>query len=301
MINSLDDLYQMCLVPQDKKFKFKNYDPGWAGDLEIPEKDRRLHATQLLAQDVESLAKAQDMLYASNTWSVLVILQAMDAAGKDGTIKHVMSGINPQGCQVFSFKQPSEEELDHDFLWRCAKAMPERGRIGIFNRSYYEEVLVVKVHPEYLKAQRLPNATPDKKSFWEDRYESINGFEKHLVRNGTKVVKLFLNISRDEQKKRFLERINDPSKHWKFQPTDVIERGHWDEYMDAYSEMLNQTSTDYAPWYVIPANEKWIARSLVAKILAHTIESLSLTYPEVPPKLSQEIEDCKRQLEREPT
>jgi PPK2 family polyphosphate:nucleotide phosphotransferase len=299
MIKSIDDVFQLCLVSPDKKFKFKNFDTRWAGDPGIPEQDRKLQATQLLAQDVEGLAQAQDLLYASNTWAVLVIIQAIDAAGKDGTIKHVMSGINPQGCQVYSFKQPSSEELDHDFLWRCARALPERGRIGIFNRSYYEEVLVVKVHPEYLAAQNLPDANPGKKSFWEGRYESINNFEKHLVQNGTKIVKVFLNVSRDEQKKRLLERINDPTKNWKFQAQDVAERSHWDAYMDAYAEMLNQTSTEHAPWYVIPADEKWVARPLVAKILTHTIESLYLKHPEVTPQHQQEIAACKQQLENE--
>lgn len=299
MIKSIDDVFQLCLVPPGKKFKLKNYDSRWSGDPEIPEQERKLQATQLLAQDVEGLSKAQGTLYASNTWAVLVIIQAMDAAGKDGTIKHVMSGVNPQGCQVYSFKQPSSEELDHDFLWRCAKALPERGCIGIFNRSYYEEVLVVKVHPEYLAAQNLPEANPNKKSFWEGRYESINNFEKHLVLNGTKVVKLFLNVSRDEQKKRLLDRINDPVKHWKFQAADVAERSHWDEYMDAYTEMLNQTNTVHAPWYVIPADEKWIARPLVAKILTHTIESLDLKHPEVSPEHLKDIADCKQQLENE--
>jgi PPK2 family polyphosphate:nucleotide phosphotransferase len=299
MIKSIEDVFQMCLVPQDKKFKLKNYDPAWAGDPEIPEQQRKIQATQLLARDVEVLAKAQEKLYASDTWSILVVIQAMDAAGKDGTIKHVMSGVNPQGCQVYSFKQPSSEELDHDFLWRCAKSLPERGRIGIFNRSYYEEVLVVKVHPEYLEAQHLPAANPDKKSFWQARYASINNFEEHLVQNGTKVVKFFLNVSKDEQRRRLLERIGDPEKHWKFQAADVAERGHWDEYMEAYSAMLNHTSTEHAPWYVIPADEKWIARPLVAKILTHAIESLNLKLPQLTPQFKQQIEDCKRQLENE--
>lgn len=299
MIQSIDDLMQMCRVAPNKKFKLKNHDPGWAGDVDIPEKDRKQQAQQLLSQDVDALAKAQDILYAANSWSLLVIFQAMDAAGKDGTIKHVMSGVNPQGCQVFSFKQPSDEELDHDFLWRCAKALPERGRIGIFNRSYYEEVLVVKVHPEYLAAQRLPSTDPSAPVFWEQRYESINHFERHLVRNGTRIVKFFLNVSKEEQKRRFLERIEDPKKNWKFQPTDVAERDHWDDYMAAYSEMLNQTSTEDAPWYVIPADEKWVCRSLVAKILTHTVDSMDLKVPEVSPKLKQEIDACKVKLTQE--
>jgi len=228
---------------------------------------------------------------------LLVIFQAMDAAGKDSTIKHVMSGINPQGCQVYSFKHPSAEELDHDFLWRSAKALPERGRIGIFNRSYYEEVLIVKVHPELVTAQHLPNGNPDKEKFWEHRYESINNFERHLTRNGTAIVKFFLYVSKDEQRKRFLKRIEEPAKHWKFSPTDMKEREFWDDYMAAYEECLSQTSTKSAPWYVIPADHKWVSRALVAAILTATIKSLGLKWPAVTEAQKKAIQEAKRALE----
>lgn len=299
MLKSIDDIFKMCRVNPNKKLKLKDHDPGWAGDRSIPQKERRLQAETLLAEDITELAEAQNILYAADSWSLLVIFQAMDAAGKDGTIKHVLSGVNPQGCQVHSFKQPSTEELDHDFLWRCAKALPERGRIGIFNRSYYEEVLVVKVHPEYIANQRLPNANPDKKSFWKDRYESINNFEQHLSRNGTKIVKFFLNVSKAEQRSRLLERANDSNKLWKYSPQDVAERAHWDEYMAAYEDMLNATSSESAPWYVIPADEKWACRAIVAKVLAQTVNDLDLEYPEVPLKQKQQIAESKRLLEAE--
>lgn len=299
MLKTIDDLFKLCRVHPDKKFQLKDRDPSWAGDPDVPQKERKVAAEKLLAEDVSALAEAQNILYASNTWSLLVIFQAMDAAGKDGTIKHVMSGINPQGCQVHSFKNPSTEELDHDFLWRCVKALPERGRIGIFNRSYYEEVLIVKVHPEFVARQRLPKGDPDKKSFWKDRYASINNFEEHLTRNGTKVAKFFLNVSKEEQKRRLLERANDPAKLWKYSPQDVAERAHWDEYMSAYEDMLSATSTIEAPWYVIPADEKWVCRAMVAKILTHTVEQLDLRFPVVEQKMKQEIEESKRMLEAE--
>lgn len=299
MLKSVEDILKMCQVTPGKKFKLKNHDPGWAGDRDVPVKARRLQAERLLAQDINELAEAQDILYAADSWSLLVIFQAMDAAGKDGTIKHVMSGINPQGCQVRSFKQPSAEELDHDFLWRCSKALPECGHIGIFNRSYYEEVLVVKVHPELIAKQKIPEARPEKKSFWERRYSEINAFEEHLSRNGTRIVKFFLNVSKAEQRRRFLERATDSRKHWKFSPQDVAERSHWDEYMAAYEQMLNATSTEHAPWYVIPADEKWVCRSIVAQVLTHTVAALNLKYPEVPEELRLKIEESRRQLEAE--
>jgi PPK2 family polyphosphate:nucleotide phosphotransferase len=245
------------------------------------------------------LAEAQELLYADNSWSLLVIFQALDAAGKDGTIKHVMSGINPQGCQVYSFKHPSAEELDHTFLWRCMKRLPERGRIGIFNRSYYEEVLIVKVHPELVAAQRIPGADAGSKKFWEHRYEDISEFEKHLARNGTAIVKFFLNISKDEQRKRFLDRINEPEKHWKFAAGDLQERGYWDEYQEAYEQCLAATSTKHAPWYVIPADHKWVTRALVAVILTETIQSLNLQWPTVGPERKKAIAAAKKQLESE--
>jgi PPK2 family polyphosphate:nucleotide phosphotransferase len=222
----------------------------------------------------------------------------MDAAGKDGTIKHVMSGVNPQGCQVYSFKHPSAEELNHNFLWRCMKALPERGRIGIFNRSYYEEVLIVKVHPELLVAQHVPDARPNDK-LWKKRYDDINRFERHLTRNGTKVLKFFLHISKDEQRKRFLERVDDPKKHWKFSPADLAERERWDDYMRVYEEALCATSTKWAPWYVVPADHKWVSRTMVAAIITRVVDSLNLSYPEVTPAQAQQIAEAKRRLEAE--
>jgi PPK2 family polyphosphate:nucleotide phosphotransferase len=229
----------------------------------------------------EELATAQELLYACDTWAVLVILQALDAAGKDGTIKHVMSGVNPQGCEVVSFKQPSAEELAHDFLWRCARALPSHGRIGIFNRSYYEEVLVVRVHPETLGGEHLPVGAEPGPRLWRQRYDDINAFERHLHRNGTRVVKFFLHISKEEQRRRFLERLDDPAKHWKFSSSDLAERAHFDEYQAAYEEALSATSTPWAPWYVVPADHKYATRALVGGVLAHVIDQLDLRAPEV--------------------
>jgi len=297
---TIQDVLNLFRVEPDSKFRLKDHDPGWEGDRKLPEDERRQTASVLLEKNIEELSEAQELLYASDTWSVLVILQAMDAAGKDGTVKHVLTGVNPQGVQVTSFKRPSAEELDHDFLWRCVKALPERGRIGIFNRSYYEEVLTVKVHQEYLKNQRIPNADPEKKKFWKNRYESINDFERHLSRNGTRVIKFFLNVSRDEQKQRQLARINDPKKNWKFQPDDLFARKHWDEYMDAFETMLRETSTKQAPWYVIPADKKWVCRALVAVILAHEIQDLDLEFPKLNAEQLQTLAECKQLLESEP-
>jgi PPK2 family polyphosphate:nucleotide phosphotransferase len=237
------------------------------------------------------------LLYASDTHAVLLVFQAMDAAGKDGTIRHVMSGVNPQGCQVFSFKKPSAEELDHNFLWRYMKRLPERGRIGIFNRSYYEDVLVVKVHPELLGGQ-LPREKVGKK-FWEERYEDINTFERHLVRNGTVIIKFFLNVSKEEQKKRFLERLERPEKNWKFSAADLAERGYWDDYMKAYEDALSATSTEWAPWYVIPADHKWVARTVVADVITTTIQELDLEYPEVTPEQKKLLEEARKKLAAE--
>ncbi len=270
-------------VTPGKRFRLKGHDPGWAQTDELKESGKeavKLRAKEILDENLTELEAAQNLLYADDRYSVLIVLQAMDAAGKDGTIKHVMSGVNPQGCQVFSFKKPSTEELDHNFLWRYMRCLPERGRIGIFNRSYYEDVLVVKVHPELLDEARLP---PGKrgKSFWNDRYEDINAFEKHLTRNGTAILKLFLNVSKKEQKRRFLERLENPEKHWKFSASDLAERAHWDEYMEAYEQALTATSTESAPWYVIPADHKWATRALVAELLIATMRSLDLRYPEV--------------------
>jgi PPK2 family polyphosphate:nucleotide phosphotransferase len=281
--------------------RLKQRNPGWAQTAELKELGKDVikgRAETVLAENLKQLAEAQELLYANDVYSVLVILQAIDAAGKDGTIKHVMSGVNPQGCQVFSFKKPSEEELDHNFLWRYMKALPERGRIGIFNRSYYEEVLVVKVHPELCERQKLP---PGKrgKSFWQERYDDINDFERHLSRNGTLILKFFLHISKDEQKKRFLERLETPEKHWKFSAADLAERAFWKDYMEAFEEALSATSTEWAPWYIIPANHKWVARAAVAGILTSTIGSLHLTYPEVTPEQRQALEEARTQLEEE--
>ncbi len=296
----IEDIIDMCRVRPGKKFRIKDHDPGWEGDKSVPEERRRQFAETLLSQDVSDLAEAQELLYAADTWSLLVVFQAMDAAGKDSTIKHVLTGINPQGCHVTSFKQPSPEELDHDFLWRCSKALPERGRIGIFNRSYYEETLVVRVHPEYLKYQQLPDL-PDpaaklKKSFWKDRFEDINNFETHLTRNGTAIIKFFLNVSKDEQRKRFLERLNERNKLWKFSLDDLKERALWDDYMAAYEETLEATSTDEAPWYVIPADNKWVMRSIVARVIVNTIKSLKLEWPQVPDSDRAAMEQAKQQL-----
>lgn len=296
----IEDIVEMCRVRPGKKLRLKEHDPGWEGDKSIPEERRRQFAEQLLSQDVSELAEAQELLYAADTWSLLVVFQAMDAAGKDSTIKHVLSGVNPQGCHVTSFKQPSQEELDHNYLWRCSKALPERGRIGIFNRSYYEEVLVVRVHPEYLKFQQLPDIqSPDskiKKSFWKDRFEDINHFEKHLTRNGTAIVKFFLNVSKEEQKKRFLERLSQRDKLWKFSLGDLKERARWDDYMNAYEECIEATSTDEAPWYVIPADNKWVMRAIVARVIVSTIKSLKLEWPKVPDSDRAALEQAKQQL-----
>ncbi len=255
-------------------------------------------AKDFLRENLDELAEAQERLWANDVWSVLVVLQAMDTAGKDGIIKHVMSGINPQGCQVVSFKRPSEEELDHTFLWRCMKALPERGRIGIFNRSYYEEVLVVRVHPEILAGQKLP---PGKRGgrFWEERFDDINRFERHLVRNGTLILKFFLHLSREEQRKRLLDRLKNPDKHWKFELADLKERGLWGEYTEAYEEAIRATSTRWAPWYVVPADHKWPARALVAAVLTSIIARLKLPPPGVAPEERKQFAAARRQLEAE--
>jgi len=253
------------------------------------------HYKDILARHVEELSERQSLLYAYNRYSVLLIFQGMDAAGKDGVIKHLMSGVNPEGCEVFSFKQPSAEELKHDFLWRTTCRLPERGRIGIFNRSYYEEVLVVRVHPELLEQQRLPEGK-EGKELWQERYESINDIERHLVRNGTVILKFFLNESPGEQKERFLARLDDPAKQWKFNPADIKERNLWDEYMKAYEKMLSGTSTKEAPWYIIPADQKWLARTLVSSITTRTIESLHLQYPKPSKEMMVQLEEAKKKL-----
>lgn len=253
---------------------------------------------KLLAAHVKKLSALQNLQYAHNKYALLLIFQAMDAGGKDGAIKHVMSGVNPQGCQVFSFKRPSEQELDHDFLWRTTRCLPERGRIGIFNRSYYEEVLVVRVHPGILDSQRLPVGELGHPRFWEHRMESINDLERHLDRNGTKVVKFFLHVSKEEQRKRFLARLDDPEKNWKFSPGDLAEREHWDDYMAAYEECLRATSTEHAPWFAVPADGKRDARLLVSQVVVETLEGLKMSYPEAEAH-QDELAACRKQLEEE--
>jgi PPK2 family polyphosphate:nucleotide phosphotransferase len=282
------------LVPPHKKIRLKDYDPTFTGKFK--NKDE---ASEKLEGDIQRLAKLQDILYAHNRYALLVILQAMDAAGKDGTIRHVMSGVNPQGTQVYSFKGPSAEELDHDYLWRSFKALPERGRIGIFNRSYYEEVLVVRVHPEILDFQQLPDEAK-KKTVWKNRFDEINSFERYLVRNGVHVLKFFLNVSRDEQKRRFLARINTPEKNWKFSVNDAKERAFWDSYMDAFEDMFNHTSTKWAPWYIVPADNKWFTRAAVADVIISKLKSLDISYPAVSEAHMKELQKAKEILENEP-
>ena len=294
------DIIDLFRVTPGKKVRLKDYNPGWMQTEEFEElgKDEvKELAKAALERNLADLAEAQSLLYADDRHAVLIVLQAMDAAGKDGTIKHVMSGVNPQGCQVFSFKKPSAEELDHNFLWRYMKSLPERGRIGIFNRSYYEDVLVVKVHPEFLGPQ-LPVQKVGKK-FWEERYEDINAFERHLARNGTLVLKFFLNVSKGEQKRRFLERLERPEKNWKFSTADLAERGHWDDYMKAYEEALSATSTEWAPWYVVPADHKWVTRSVVADVVTSGIRGLDLQYPVVTPEKKKLLDEARKTLEAE--
>jgi PPK2 family polyphosphate:nucleotide phosphotransferase len=274
------------------KFRLKHIDPDDTGDLEAEDKPR---SKEVLEQGTQLVAELQDKLYAQDRWAVLLIFQAMDAAGKDGAIKHVMSGINPQGCQVFSFKGPSAEDLDHDYLWRCMKCLPERGRIGIFNRSYYEEVLVVRVHPEFLRGQKVPSELV-KSDIWENRYKDIRNFERYLTRNGIVVRKFFLHVSKKEQKRRFLERIDNPDKNWKMSVADAKEREFWDEYMESYEDMIRNTATSYAPWYVIPANNKWFTRIVVGAAVIDTLASLNLKYPVVNDAKRKELQLVKKTL-----
>jgi len=282
------------LIPPGKKIKLKDYDPGFHDGY-----TDKNSAKSRLERDIAAMTKLQEVFYASDSHSLLLIFQALDAAGKDGAIKHVMSGLNPQGCQVASFKSPSSLELDHDYLWRCNLSLPERGRIGIFNRSYYEEVLVVRVHPEFLAAQRLP-AQPKGDRIWKQRFHEINTFEKYLTDNGTRILKFFLNVSKDEQKKRFLERIENPEKNWKLSPGDVKERAHWDEYQSAYEDMLSHTSTAYAPWHVIPADKKWFSRVAIANVIVKALESMKLKYPELNERQRAELTESKILLQEEP-
>jgi PPK2 family polyphosphate:nucleotide phosphotransferase len=291
----LEKLVRPYRVASGKGFRLEDRDPADTGGLGS---ERRREAQELLARGVAWLAAEQEKLWAQDRWALLLLFQAMDAAGKDGTIKHVMSGVNPQGVQVTSFKAPSPEELDHDFLWRCAKALPERGRIGIFNRSYYEEVLVVRVHEELLARQRLPPELVTGR-LWKERFEDIVAFERHLARSGTRVLKFFLHVSPEEQRRRFLERLEEPDKHWKFSAADVGERRHWGAYMAAYEDMIRSTATEEAPWYVVPADHKWFTRLAVAAAVVEAMERLDLAFPRVGPEARRELEAARRALEGE--
>jgi PPK2 family polyphosphate:nucleotide phosphotransferase len=284
-------------ITNGKNFRLKNIDPEDTLHLESEDKPRAKEGLQL---GVRYLAELQDVLYAQDKWAVLLIFQAMDAAGKDGAIKHVFSGVNPQGCEVNSFKAPSAEELDHDFMWRCMKVLPERGRIGIFNRSYYEEVLVVRVHEELLLKQKLPSKviTPD---IWRQRYEDIGAIEKYLARNGVLILKFFLHLSRDEQKKRFMDRLDDPQKNWKFSTADARERQHWDEYQKAYEDMIRNTASEHAPWFVIPADNKWFTRLVVSAAVIDGLVSLNMDYPQVGPTQKRELDAARATLLGEET
>jgi PPK2 family polyphosphate:nucleotide phosphotransferase len=285
--------HDALIVPPGKKIRLQDFDPADTGKFHSKD-----DALEKLETDIVRLAEYQDVLYAQDTHALLIIFQALDAAGKDSTIKHVMSGVNPQGTQVFSFKQPSAEELDHDYLWRYHKALPERGRIGIFNRSYYEEVLVLRVHPEFLRAEKLPSDSM-KKDIWKQRFDQINDFERYLTRNGVAILKFFLNVSREEQRKRFLARLNTPEKNWKFSLADVKERGCWNDYQKAFEAVFNHTSTKWAPWYVIPADHKWFTHVAVADIIVSKLKSLNLKYPTVSKEHLQELQAARELLESE--
>jgi PPK2 family polyphosphate:nucleotide phosphotransferase len=279
-------------VTDGEGFRLKDVDPGDTLDLGAEDKPR---AKEALVMGIEALAALQDMLYAQDSWAVLLIFQAMDAAGKDGTIKHVMSGVNPQGCHVTSFKTPSPEDLDHDYLWRCVKNLPTRGQIGIFNRSYYEETLVVRVHPEYLERQQIPPELVTK-DIWKERYKDIRSFERYLTRNGVVVRKFFLHVSKKEQKKRFLQRLENPEKNWKFSVDDLKARSRWNDYMQAYEDTIRHTATEDAPWYVVPADSKWFTRVVVAAAIVSTLGSLDLHYPKVSAQKLKELAAAKRAL-----
>jgi PPK2 family polyphosphate:nucleotide phosphotransferase len=292
LINRARKFSKSFCVGNGEKFRLKDYETHASFDLGPEDKPSVKEALQI---GVQALSALQDIMYAQDKWSLLVIFQAMDAAGKDGAIKHVMSGINPQGCQVSSFKAPSNEDLDHDFLWRCQKHLPERGRIGIFNRSYYEEVLVVRVHEKILESQKLDKKLITK-NIWDERFRDIRNFEKYLYRNGTIVIKFFLNLSKEEQKKRFIERIDNPDKNWKFSAADANERKYWDDYMNAYEDMIRNTSTEEAPWYVIPADNKSYARIAIASAIIHALDQLDLEYPKVSPEKIEELKAIKEAL-----
>jgi PPK2 family polyphosphate:nucleotide phosphotransferase len=278
-------------VENGNHFRLKDHDPAHTAGV-----DSKEQAKQLLEEGVATLAELQDKLYAEDRWALLLIFQAMDAAGKDGAIKHVMSGVNPQGCQVYSFKAPSSEELDHDYLWRTMKCIPERGRIGIFNRSYYEEVLVVRVHPELLKAQRIPPSLITK-DIWKERFEDIRAFEHYMTRNGVLILKFFLNVSRKEQKRRFIERLEQPEKNWKFSAADIRERACWDDYMAAYEDMIRHTATPETPWHVIPADNKWFTRIAVSSAIVATLQDLNLAYPKVDEAKAKQLAGARKLLE----
>ena len=281
-------------VPKDSQVDLNDHPTDYTGDY--TDKDQ---AKDDLTKNVQRLSKYQDILYAQNSHSLLIVFQAMDAAGKDGAIEHVMTGVNPQGCHIASFKAPSTEELDHDFLWRCQKALPGRGMIGIFNRSHYEEVLVVRVHPNFLDAQQLPREVREDSDFWKNRFTQIRNWEDHLAANGTHVLKFFLHVSKDEQKKRFLARIEEPEKNWKFSAGDAKERAYWDDYMSAYAEAISATSTANSPWYIIPADKKWFTRLAVSEVIVEKLKSLNLQYPTVTEKHKAELVEAKKMLENE--
>ena len=291
MQKSIEKVLARYRVEQGEAFRLRDHKPDDTAGLDL-DKDG---SAELLRKGVQRLSLMQDMLYAQDRWSVLLIFQAMDAAGKDGTIKHVMSGVNPQGCQVSSFKAPTSEDLDHDYLWRCVKELPERGRIGIFNRSYYEETLAVRVHPEFLAAQKLPPKLATK-TIWEERFEDIRAFERHLTRNGTIVRKFFLHVSQKEQEKRFIERLENPDKNWKFSAGDIKERGFWKDYMAAYKETIRETATEDSPWYVVPADNKWFTRVVVAAAVIDALASLKLHYPKVSDAKRAELAEARKLL-----
>jgi len=295
------DIIDLFKVKPDTKVHLKDYHTGWDQTDELKsfgKKATKERANEILQKSAEELAECQELLYADDRYSLLIVFQAMDGAGKDGTIKHVMSGVNPQGCQVFSFKKPSAEELDHNFLWRYMKSLPERGRIGIFNRSYYEDVLVVKVHEDLLDQQKLPDDKYDK-AFWKARYDDINAFEHHLMRNGTVILKFFLHVSKKEQKRRFMDRLDQPEKNWKFSLADLNERGYWDDYVDAYEKAISATSTKWAPWYIIPADDKWAMRAVVADVVTSTLRDLNLKFPEMDDAQRELLEKARKTLEEE--
>jgi PPK2 family polyphosphate:nucleotide phosphotransferase len=293
LIKSARELARPFRISKGKDFRLKDVDPD--DTLDFTKEADKPRAKETLAMGVAALAELQDKLYAQDKWAVLLIFQAMDAAGKDGAIKHVMSGVNPQGCEVYSFKSPSAEDLDHDYLWRCMKDLPNRGHIGIFNRSYYEEVLVVRIHPQFLAKQKLPPKLVGKK-IWEERFEDIRNFEQYLARNGVVVRKFFLHVSKKEQKRRFLDRIDDSFKNWKFSSNDANERDYWDDYMKAYEQMIQETATKEAPWYVVPADNKWFTRVVVASAVIETLDSLDLAYPKVDEGKLKELAAAKKKL-----